>query len=203
MSVATQQESMPSKFFKRLTTTELVYLAVMGVIFGVLGTPMAILFRFLNTAGGSYGWALSGTILGWFYLVGVLGAYIVRKPGAATIAEVISGFAQVLSGNPNGIDAILGTLGQGIGADLGFSIFGYRKFGTWPVILAGILSVPFGYIADAFFFGIPTTSWEYFAAAGVRAVSGLVFALIGAQIAKAVARTGALKGTALGRVVRR
>ena len=94
-----QAQSVPrARFFQGFTTGEIVILAVLGVVLGVGGTPMAILFRFLNTAGGEAGWALSASILGWFYLAGVLGGYIVRKPGAATLCEVISGAVFALIG---------------------------------------------------------------------------------------------------------
>ncbi len=190
-----------SSFFQPLTTAELVILAVLGIVLGVGGTTMAILFRFLNTAGGEIGWALSATILGWFYLAGVLGGYIVRKPGAATLCEVISGVGQVLSGNPNGVIVLFTTFAQGFGADLGYLVFRYRNWSTVPVMVAGVLSVPFGYVADSIFFGIPLLGPSFFVAAVIRMISGAVFAVIGVAIISAVARAGVLRGTALDREV--
>ena len=202
-SLVSQAQSVPrARFFQGFTTGEIVILAVLGVVLGVGGTPMAILFRFLNTAGGEAGWALSASILGWFYLAGVLGGYIVRKPGAATLCEVISGAGQVLSGNPNGVIVLYTTFAQGFGADLGYAIFRYRSWGPVPVMLAGVLSVPFGYVADAIFFGIPLMGASFFVAAVIRMVSGAVFALIGVGIIAAVAKAGVLRGTALDREAR-
>jgi energy-coupling factor transport system permease protein len=193
------QDQSRSSFFQTFTTAELVILAVLGVVLGVGGTPMAMLFRFLNTAGGEIGWALSATILGWFYLAGVLGGYIVRKPGAATLCEVISGVGQVLSGNPNGVIVLFTTFAQGFGADLGYALFRYRSWGLVPVMVAGVLSVPFGYVADAVFFGIPLLGPSFYLAAVIRMVSGAVFAVIGVAIIRAVAKAGVLRGTALDR----
>jgi len=70
------------------------------------------------------------------------------------------------------------------------------------VMLAGVLSVPFGYVADAIFFGIPLMGASFFVAAVIRMVSGAVFALIGVGIIAAVAKAGVLRGTALDREAR-
>jgi energy-coupling factor transport system permease protein len=197
--VSQAQRASRTPFLQRFTTGEIVILAVLGVVLGVGGTPMAILFRLLNSAGGEAGWALASSISGWFYLAGVLGGYIVRKPGAATLCEVISGAGQVLSGNPNGVIVLYLTFAQGFGADLGYAIFRYRAWGAVPVILAGILSFPLAYVADAIFAGIPLMGPSFLVAAVIRIISGAVFALIGVGIITAVARAGVLRGTALDR----
>lgn len=189
-------------FFQGFSTGEIVVLAVLGVVLGVGGTPMAVLFRFLNTAGGEVGWALSASILGWFYLAGVLGGYIVRKPGAATLCEVVSGAGQVLSGNPNGVIVLFTTFAQGLGADIAYAIFRYRHWGVAAVALAGILSVPLGYVADAWFFGVPLLDFTFWVAAVIRMISGAVFAVVGVAIIYAVAKAGVLRGTALDREAR-
>ncbi len=190
------------RFWQGFTTGEIVILAIIGVVLGIGGTPVAILFRFIQTAGGEFGWALSSLVLGWFYLAGVIGGYIVRKPGAATLCEVISGAGQVLSGNPNGVVVLFTTFAQGLGADLGYACFGYRKWGKGPVMLAGVLSVPLGYVADSIFFGIPLLGATFWGAAVIRMISGALFALIGVAIVRAVAKSGVLRGTAVARAER-
>jgi energy-coupling factor transport system permease protein len=189
-------------FFQAFTTGELVILAVLGIVLGIGGTPMAVLVRFLNTAGGELWFVAQATVLGWFYLAGVLGGYIVRKPGAATLCEVISGVGQVLSGNPNGVIVLYTTFAQGLGADIGYALFRYRNWGLLPVAVAGALSVPLGFFADAWFFGFPNLDLPLLIAFIVRVISGIVFAIIGVAIIRAVARAGVLSGTALGREAR-
>ncbi|HEY7523237.1 MAG TPA: ECF transporter S component [Candidatus Limnocylindrales bacterium] len=190
------------RFFKGFTTVELVIIAVLGIVLGIGGTPMAVIIRFLNTAGGEFGFVAQATVLGWFYLAGVLGGYIVRKPGAATLCEVISGVGQVLSGNPNGVIVLYTTFAQGLGADIGYAIFRYRRWDYASAGLAGALSVPLGFFADAWFFGFPNLDLLLLIAFIVRVISGIVFAWIGVGIITAVARAGVLGGTALDRAVR-
>ncbi len=189
-------------FFKPFTTGEIVIIAVLGIVLGIGGTPMAVLVRFLNTAGGELGFVAQATVLGWFYLAGVLGGYIVRKPGAATLCEVISGVGQVLSGNPNGVIVLYTTFAQGLGADIGYALFRYRNWGLAAVALAGALSVPLGFFADAWFFGFPNFDLPLLVAFIVRVISGIVFAIVGVGIIRAVARAGVLGGTALDREAR-
>ena len=102
------------KFFVSFTLMEIVIMAVIGVINGVLGTPNAMLGRLFMTFSGAYGFLAFAAICGGFYISGPLCGYIIRKPGAATLAETMNGVAQVLSGNPNGIMV----LGAGLPAGL-------------------------------------------------------------------------------------
>jgi energy-coupling factor transport system substrate-specific component len=190
-------------FFKGFTTGEIVIIAVIGVIFGIGGTGWVFVGRGFMTALGAPGWMGFAAILGWFYLAGVLSGYIVRKPGAATLGEVISGVAQVLSGNPNGVIVLLTTFLQGLGADIGFAIFRYNKWNALSVALAGALSAPLGVWVDAYFFGVLDHGPLFnVIAVLIRMASGAVFGIIGMGIFQAVARAGVLRGTALHREVR-
>lgn len=191
------------KFFQSFTTGELVILAVIGIVFGVGGTPMVFVGRFFMTALGTYGWIGFALILGWFYLAGVLGGYIVRKPGAAIIGEVISGVAQVLSGNPNGVVVLITTFLQGLGADIAYGVYGYKKWGPFQVMLAGALSSIFGTWIDAYFFGMLEIGLMFNIIAWVvRMISGAVFGIVGMKIFDLVARAGVLRGTQLDKEVR-
>lgn len=190
-------------FFKSFTVGEIVIMAVIGIVFGVGGTPMVFVGRFFMTALGAYGWMGFALILGWFYLAGVLSGYIVRKPGAAIVGEVISGVAQVLSGNPNGVIVLLTTFLQGFGADLAFAFTKYRKWTPAVVMLAGALSSILGTWVDAYFFGMLQIGIVFnIIAWGIRMISGAIFGIVGMSIFNAVARAGVLRGTALDKEIR-
>ena len=182
------------KVFQKFTTSELVIMAVIGIVFGVCGTPIVFVGRFFMTAMGS---------VGWIGFAAVLGAYITRKPGAAIIAEVISGVAQILSGNPNGAIVLITTFLQGLMADAAFAVGGYRKWTMPFVCLSGASSALLGYWVDAYFFGITeTTTALILGAIAVRMLSGALFGILGVAIFKAVAKSGVLRGTALDKEVR-
>jgi energy-coupling factor transport system permease protein len=187
------------KTFVAFTLLEIVIMAIIGVINGVLGTPNAMLGRFFMTFSGSYGFLAFAAIAGGFYIAGPLCGYIIRKPGAATIAETMNGVAQLLSGNPNGIAVLAAGFLQGFMSDIGFAFFGYRKW-TLPVIaLSGALAPLLQQIPEVYFFGVGDMGISYnLLALFIRMVSGVVYAIILVKpIAHALAKAGVLRGTEL------
>lgn len=126
--------------FVAFTLLEIVIMAIIGVINGVLGTPNAMIGRFFMTFSGAYGFLAFAAICGGFYIAGPLCGYIIRKPGAATIAETMNGVAQVLSGNPNGIMVLGAGFLQGFMSDVGFAFYGYRKWTLSVLALSGALA---------------------------------------------------------------
>jgi len=57
-----------SRFFVAFTLTEIVIMAVIGVINGVVGTPNAMLGRLFMTFSGSHGFLAFAAICGGFYI---------------------------------------------------------------------------------------------------------------------------------------
>src|SRR5260370_33076907 len=128
------------KFFVAFTLMEIVIMAIIGVINGVLGTPNAMLGRLFMTFSGSYGFLAFAAICGGFYLSRPLCGYIIRKPGAATLAETMNGVAQVLSGNPNGVMVLGAGFLQGFMSDLAYAFFGYKRWTVGVVCRSGALA---------------------------------------------------------------
>src|SRR5712691_4673610 len=186
------------------TLLEIVLIAVIGVINGVLGTPNAIAGRFLMTLSGAYGFLLFSLIAGGFYVSACLAGYIVRKPGAATLSEVFNGIAQLLSGNPNGVVALLAGLLQGAGAEVAFAAYGYRKFTLGVVMLSGALSPILQQLPEAYYFGVGPLGIPYnILSLLIRMFSGAVYAgVLVIPIATALAKAGVLRGTRLDRALR-
>jgi energy-coupling factor transport system substrate-specific component len=185
--------------FAAFTLLEIVIMAIIGVVNGVLGTPNAMLGRLFMTFSGAYGFFAFAAICGGFYISGPLCGYIIRKPGAATLAETMNGFAQVLSGNPNGVMVLAAGFLQGFMSDLGFAFFGYRKWGTAAIALSGGLAPLLQQLPEIYFFGVGDMGIGYnLLALVIRMVSGAVYAVVLVKpIAHGLARAGVLKGTAL------
>jgi energy-coupling factor transport system substrate-specific component len=185
--------------FAPFTLMEIVIMAIIGVVNGVLGTPNAMLGRLFMTFSGSYGFLAFAAVCGGFYISGPLCAYIVRKPGAATLAETMNGVAQVLSGNPNGVMALGAGFLQGFMSDLAFAFFGYRRWTTGVIALSGALAPLLQQIPEVYFFGVGDMGLAYnLLALGIRMVSGAVYAVILVKpIAHGLARAGVLRGTAI------
>jgi energy-coupling factor transport system substrate-specific component len=187
------------KLVAGFTLMEIVIMAVIGVINGVLGTPNAMLGRLFMTFSGSYGFLAFAAICGGFYISGPLCGYIIRKPGAATLAETMNGVAQVLSGNPNGIMVLAAGFLQGFMSDLGFAFFGYKRWTLGTIALSGALAPLLQQIPEVYFFGVGDMGLAYnLLALAIRMISGAVYAVILVKpIAHGLARAGVLRGTAI------
>ena len=96
--VAVRQPQTTNKGRYRYTTVDIVVIAVLGVVFGILNSPMGVIYQAFQAAFGPIG----ANIWGVFDISQVLAIYIVRKPGAAFINMMINGLVQMLSGNPAG-----------------------------------------------------------------------------------------------------
>jgi energy-coupling factor transport system substrate-specific component len=187
------------KTFVAFTLLEIVIMAIIGVINGVLGTPNAMAGRFFMTFSGSYGFLAFAAICGGFYISGPLCGYIIRKPGAATVAETMNGVAQVLSGNPNGIMVLGAGFLQGFMSDIGFAFYGYRKWTLSVIALSGALAPLLQQIPEVYFFGVGDMGISYnLLALVIRMISGAVYAIVLVKpIAFALVKAGVLRGTAV------
>ncbi len=188
-----------AKSIAAFTLMEIVIMAIIGIINGVLGTPNAMLGRLFMTFSGSYGFLAFSAICGGFYLSGPLCAYIIRKPGAATLAETMNGVAQVLSGNPNGVMVLGAGFLQGFMSDLAFAFYGYKRWTLGVIALSGALAPLLQQIPEVYFFGVGDMGIQYnLLALIIRMMSGAVYAIVLVRpIARGLAKAGVLRGTAV------
>lgn len=149
---------------------------------------------------------MNGLLNGLFLFAAPLAAVIVRKPGAAIYAEVVAGVLEALMGNQwGGASTVIIALLQGFGAEVGFWVFGYRRWTLGTVVLSGALS---GVAAWAYSFVKHLQGIDIFGKYGVAylvstVVSGAIIAgILMWYIYLAIAATGALDSFASGRAIR-
>ena len=66
-------------------------------------------------------------VAGMWLLAGVLGGYLIRKPGAALYCEIVAAVISVfLTGGAWSQSILIAGFFQGIGAEIAFAVFGYR-----------------------------------------------------------------------------
>ena len=85
---------------------------------------------------------LMGLFVGPWFLAGVVGGLVVRRPGAALFCEVVAALVSMLPGTEWGATVLVSGILQGLGAELAFAVFGYKAFGAAMAALAGVLSAP-------------------------------------------------------------
>ena len=143
---------------------------------------------------------LQSITYGVWLVAGVLGALIVRKPGAAIFVEMLAATVEGLLGAKWGLLTLEGGLVQGLGAELVFLAFLYANWRVYVAVLAGAASGLAMAVNDL-------TLWYAGAAATFATVYAICAIISGAAIAgvgswlltRAIARTGALSRFASGR----
>jgi energy-coupling factor transport system substrate-specific component len=178
------------------TTSDLIILAVIGAIAGVINTGTGIVWAAANSAGGPLaGAALQGAFM-WAYL---LAYFLIRKPGSMLIVGLVETAMEALLGNPSGFATMGWGLTQGIGAEVVMAIVNYANFGWWTFALAGAAASQFGTVWTAWLFGWDSSAEivaQYWQAAPINLISGAIFSgLLGWWLGKMVERTGLVRAT--------
>lgn len=176
------------------TTRDLILLAVIGAIAGVVNVGMGIVWNAANAAGGPLaGAALQGTFM-WAYL---LAFFLVRKPGTMLILGVIEATIEALLGNPSGISTLGWGITQGLGAEAVMAMCGYQNFSLLAFAMAGAAASQFGTVWSAYLFGWDTTPavvQQYWMAAPINLISGAIFSgFLGYWLGKTIAKTGLVR----------
>jgi len=180
------------------------------VVAAVLGVAVGIIFVGWNFVGGA-GYevfnavtpGLGGLAVGIWLLGGVLGGLIIRKPGAALFVELVAAVVSALVGNVWGITTLYSGLAQGLGAELVFLLFAYRRWGVLPAALAGVGAGLGAWLLELLM-GNAEKGLTYNAIyLGALAISGAVLAgVVGWALTRALAGTGALSRFESGRARR-
>jgi energy-coupling factor transport system substrate-specific component len=178
------------------STSDLIILAVIGAIAGVINTGTGIVWAAANSAGGPLaGAALQGAFM-WAYL---LAYFLVRKPGSMLIVGLVETAMEALLGNPSGFATMGWGLTQGIGAEVVMAFVNYANFGWWAFALAGAAASQFGTVWTAWLFGWDTsaaTVSQYWQATPINLISGAIFSgLLGWWLGKMVQRTNLVRAT--------
>ena len=177
------------------------------IIAAVIGVAVGLIFVIWNTIGGAGYEAvnaltpgLGGLVAGMWFLGGPLGAYIIRKPGAAIFVEVIAATVSALIGNQWGISTLYSGLAQGLGAELVFLILAYKSYNLVTVVISGLMAGVGAWTFELFTGNLAKTFEFNVIYLISTALSGAVLAGVLAYfLAKALAATGALDRFVIGR----
>lgn len=176
------------------STRDLIILAVISAISGVVNTGTSIVWNAANAAGGPLaGAALQGAFM-WAYL---LAFFLVRKPGSMLIVGLLETAVEALIGSPAGVATLGWGFTQGIAAEIVMAIAGYQNFSALAFALAGAASAQFGTVWTAYLFGWDSSAQvvgQYWLATPIVLISGAILSgLLGYWIGKAIARTGLVR----------
>lgn len=172
-------------------TVDIVVASVIAAAFGVIFWAWGLLWNGPADAIPLPGRAV---LYGVWLVPGVLGALVVRKPGAAVYTEGLAALVSVALGTAWGWTLVLQGPVEGLAAELVFLLVAYRSFRLPVAVLAGAAS---GIVAAAYdvIWWYPGTAWNSFRVpyiAITMASSAVVAGLGGWALTRALAGTGAL-----------
>jgi energy-coupling factor transport system substrate-specific component len=133
-----------------LTIFEIVFIAVVSVALGVAFWGWNFIYLLAKPILKLYG--VNYLSAGFWILVSVFLSGIIRKPGVAIIASVIAAAVEATVSAQWGIMSLAWGFVQGLGAELIFFIFMYRKWNLTVLILASVVSSFFSYLLDYFLY---------------------------------------------------
>ena len=174
----------------------------------VLGVAVGLIFVVWNIVGGAWFTAadaltpgLGGLVVGTWLLGGIIGGLVIRKPGAALFVEVIAATVSALIGNQWGISTLYSGLAQGLGAELIFLLFAYRRFSLPVTMAAGAAAGAGAFTLELFTSGNLARTWQFNSVyLACLLISGAILAgVVGWALVRALAGTGALDRFAAGR----
>ncbi|TDQ53604.1 ECF transporter S component [Actinorugispora endophytica] len=173
-------------------TVDIVVAAVIGVgvgvvfwLWGMVWTATTPLFVVFPPA--------QAVIYGMWMLSGVLGALVIRKPGAALLTSIAAASVSAVLGTQWGLMVVIdGTL-QGLLPELVFLALAYRRWGMGAAVLAAMAAGLSPAVKDNILWNVTWPLGHQIAYGVIVVVSSGVIAGVGARLlTTALARAGAL-----------
>jgi energy-coupling factor transport system substrate-specific component len=206
VSTSTSTPTSSSPGTRRWRVVDIVVASVIGVASGLIFLAWNVAYRGPSELLEPLLPGLQGLLDGPWLFAGVLGGLIIRKPGAAVYTELLAAAVSALTLVGNTWGAVLtleAGLVQGLGAELVFLLFFYRRWNLPVAMLAGVGAALAGGInnlilwyagADTTFVVVYLISTTFSGAVIAGALSWL--------LARGLAATGALDRFASGRETR-
>ena len=180
-------------------TVDIVVAAAIAVAFGVVFWAWNLVWAATTPVFGF----LTQTqylLYGVWLVPAVLGALVIRKPGAALFTELVAAVVSSLLGSQWGLDTLVSGVIQGGAAEVVFALFRYRSW-TMAVAVLAALATAFGaWIHDMplYYPELGVGGWAVFLV--FMLVSAAIVAGVGSwYLMRALAQAGVLAAFASGR----
>ncbi|HEX7055910.1 MAG TPA: ECF transporter S component [Bacilli bacterium] len=176
------------EFSLGLKLSDILVTVVVAIVFGAvykLWSPMYDLVKPL-------GLHAEETVYGMWFMAATFAFLLIRKPGVAVVAELAAASAETFFGSEWGVATLIYGLLQGLGAEIFFAAFRYRKPNLGVTVLAAIGAGVASLILDWFYGYIGYLSlWNFTVLVALRLLGcALIAGLFAYYLAKAVEATG-------------
>ena len=183
-------------------SVDLVTIAIIGVALGVAfwGWDL-LLYPGISAALNAVFPPAASLTLGVWVLPAVVGALVVRRPGAALLCELIAATVESLLGNQWGLNVMISGMLQGLGLELVMALFVWRRFTAAVAVLGAIFAAILELcVWEWWVYQVEYTMAMRFVALGCALAScSTVAGLGGWSLVRGLAATGALDAFPPGR----
>lgn len=128
-------------------TVDIVVAAVIAVAFGVVFWAWNLVWAATGPIFGVLP-AAQYLIYGVWLIPAVLGALVIRKPGAALFTELLAAIVSSLLGSQWGLDTLISGAIQGGAAEIVFALFRYRTWTAAVAVVAGAATAVGAWLHD-------------------------------------------------------
>jgi len=177
----------------RWTLREILIVAVLGAVFAVLYLGWVQVWLIAQAI---FGAVTMDVVMGFWFIVSIIAAAIIRKPGAALVSEMLAALVEILLGSPAGLMLLVAGAIQGAGAEAVFAATRWRNYSLPVLMLAGAGAGVFSFVYTWILYDYGALAPGLLVAMFVlRCLSGaLLGGLAGHLIVRALYRTGVLSG---------
>ena len=173
---------------KGLKLTDILVTIIIALIFGLVYKIWGPFYSLVST----FGLHLEQLTYGMWFIAATVAFLIIRKPGVALLAEVAAAQGEFIFGGEWGVATLAFGILQGLGAELVFAAFKYKRFDIFTVSLAAVGSTVASLILD-FYYGYigDLALWNLSLLIAARFIGAILIAgLFAYFIVKALEKTG-------------
>ena len=176
----------------RWRTVDIVVASAIAVAFGVVFWAWGNLWNATQPAFAGFPPA-QAFMYGVWLLPAVVGALLIRKPGAAVYTELVAAVVSALLGTAWGLSVIVYGLLEGAAAELVFAFLAYRSWRMATAIVAGAAAGAAAALLDiVFYYPKWSGTWQLGYGVLVTLSAAVIAGAGGYLLMKALARTGVL-----------
>ncbi len=135
---------------RRWKTRDAILAANLALVFGLLFLGWTMIWDLAKPLNALIP-GVRDSVYGFWFLAGLVAPYIIRKPGAAVVAETLAALAEWLAGSQWGFTLLISGLIQGGMAEIIFAAYGYRRYKLDTLMLAGAAAGIGSLVVDYFF----------------------------------------------------
>ncbi|MDR1375898.1 MAG: ECF transporter S component [Synergistaceae bacterium] len=182
---------------------DVIMVALLSIVFAVVYLGAVYLSSFFSSLLAPVGLAPLGNeiVTGVWFMASTLAAYVLQKPGVATIAEALAALVEMFLGSVYGPMVFVSGIIQGIGAEAAFALTRYKRFDMTTMCLAASGSCVTSFAWEFFRYDFNLlAAWLLIVMFIIRLASSLLLSGVLCKLAgDTLAETGLLKSYALGK----